>query len=86
MTLKFGRHAPVILWSKLPPPPPGGSSFIPRESVTVTTKSFIASATSPSLEIILSPSVKIILLFECNLSEEKVSQSSRVSYCRVGDM
>ena len=23
MTLQFGRHAPVILWSKLPPPPPG---------------------------------------------------------------
>ena len=21
MTLQFGRHAPVILWSKLPPPP-----------------------------------------------------------------
>ena len=47
-----------------------------------TKSSFIVSATSTSLEIIFSPSVKTILLLECNLSGKKVSQSSRISYCR----
>ena len=44
---------------------------MPRESVTVTQNSFIVSATSTSLEIIVSSSIKTILLFVCNLSEKK---------------
>ena len=36
---------------------------MPSESVTVTKNSFIVSATSTSLEIIVSSSIKTILLF-----------------------
>ena len=44
---------------------------MPRESVTVTKNSFIVSATSTSLEMMVSSSIKTILLSDCNLSEKK---------------
>ena len=43
---------------------------MPRGFVTVTKSSFIVSATSASLEIIVSSSIKTILFFVCNLSEK----------------
>ena len=55
---------------------------MPRESVTVTKNSFIVSATSTSLEMMVSSSIETILLLDCNLSEKKASQSSRMSYCQ----
>ena len=51
----IGSQFPSVAFSSLK------FSFIPRESVTVTKYSFIVSATSTSLDTILSPSVKTIL-------------------------
>ena len=44
---------------------------MPRQPVTVRKNSFIVSATSTSLEIIVSSSIRTIILFGCNLSEKK---------------
>ena len=44
---------------------------MPRASVTVTKNSFIVSATSTSLEMMVSSPIKTILLLDCNLSEKK---------------
>ena len=46
-------------------------SLMPRESVAVMKNSFIVSATSTSLEMMVSSSMKTILLLDCNLSEKK---------------
>ena len=43
---------------------------------------FIVSATSASLEKIVSSSIKTILLLDCNLSKKKGIQFSKISCCQ----